>query len=360
MKQIPTKHEKYKNMKTWISMKYARFQFKVCHDIDKALAALRTALKKERGNPRLYSQIIDMCYQKSPIDVNGVTAALELALMSKDLSNMEKLDFVRRKVEFMQEFGDVGRYRDAWDQLKTYRHLCSADLKVEAKRRKELEAEEERLKELEEMKSQARAEANLKAKIAEAEGRLLCSKCQGDMLPNQDGVYEFENFRPGQQSSRAMYSENPAEQEVNMAEEGVIDLMDFNMDPDYEHVESSKYREYERLEGQGYDESIKDPENQRIRNIKAPGLRAAEGDQVVGADDKKYTTSDYIIPPKVPQISNQRVRGQAPPPTDLSEHEQHAFDLPPELSDPQKAPCVNVPEWFIREGGELCLSDTAK
>ena len=48
------------------------------------------------------------------------------------------------------------------------------------------------------MKSQARAEANLKAKIAEAEGRLLCSNCQADMLPNQDGVYEFENFRPGQ------------------------------------------------------------------------------------------------------------------------------------------------------------------
>ena len=35
MKQIPTKHEKYKNMKTWIAMKYARFQFKVCHDVDK-------------------------------------------------------------------------------------------------------------------------------------------------------------------------------------------------------------------------------------------------------------------------------------------------------------------------------------
>ena len=40
----------------------------------------------------------------------GVTAALELALVSKDLTNMEKLYFVRRKVEFMQEFGDVGRY----------------------------------------------------------------------------------------------------------------------------------------------------------------------------------------------------------------------------------------------------------
>ena len=39
----------------------------------------------------------------------GVTAALELSLVSKDLSNMEKLEFVKRKVEFMQEFGDVGR-----------------------------------------------------------------------------------------------------------------------------------------------------------------------------------------------------------------------------------------------------------
>ena len=37
MKQIPTKHDKYKNMKTWISMKYARFQFKVCHDVDKVI-----------------------------------------------------------------------------------------------------------------------------------------------------------------------------------------------------------------------------------------------------------------------------------------------------------------------------------
>merc|ERR1719447_2581172 len=118
MKQIPSKHEKYKNMKTWIAMKYARFQFKICGNADKSLAALRSALKKERGNPRLYSQIIDICYQRQPVDVMGVTAAIELALVSKDLTNMAKLEFVQRKVEFMQEFGDVGRYRDAWDQLK--------------------------------------------------------------------------------------------------------------------------------------------------------------------------------------------------------------------------------------------------
>ena len=35
------------------------------------------------------------------------------------------------------------------------------------------------------------------------------------------------------------------------------------------------------------------------------------------------------------------------------------FELPPEIANPQKSPCVNVPEWFVKEGGELCLSDTS-
>jgi len=32
-------------------------------------------------------------------------------------------------------------------------------------------------------------------------------------------------------------------------------------------VENSKYREYERLEMEGYDEGIKDPEDNRKRNV---------------------------------------------------------------------------------------------
>ena len=44
---------------------------------------------------------------------------------------------------------------------------------------------------------------------------------------------------------------------------------------------------------------------------------------------------------------------------ELEEHEQHAFELPPELADPAASPCINVPEWFVREGGELCLSESA-
>ncbi len=91
----------------------------------------------------------------------------------------------------------------------------------------------------------------MKAKIAESEGRLMCSKCQSEMLPNRDGVYEFENFRPGMAATSmpSTYADNPVEQPVKMAEEGVIDLMDFDMDPDEEDKirrsleEKTKYKE---------------------------------------------------------------------------------------------------------------------
>ena len=36
-------------------------------------------------------------------------------------------------------------------------------------------------------------------------------------------------------------------------------------DPDYEHVESSKFKEYERLEGDGYDETIKDDDHAKVK-----------------------------------------------------------------------------------------------
>ena len=38
-------------------------------------------------------------------------------------------------------------------------------------------------------------------------------------------------------------------------------------DPDYEHVESSKFKEYERLEGEGYDDNLRDEDADKVRNI---------------------------------------------------------------------------------------------
>jgi hypothetical protein len=67
-------------------------------------------------------------------------------------------------------------------------------LRAEAKHRKELEKEEQKMKELEEFKAQTRANANLKAKIAETEGRLMCTQCQTSMFPDAYGDYEFERL----------------------------------------------------------------------------------------------------------------------------------------------------------------------
>ena len=143
----------------------------------------RSALKKDRSDPRVYTQIIDICYQRTPADIVGVTAAIELAIKSQDLTNMKKLSFVKRKLELMQEFGDISQYREATEQIKIYKELCSTDLKAEAKKKKELEKEELRLKEIEELRAQTRANANLKAKLAESEGKLLCTQCQASMFP---------------------------------------------------------------------------------------------------------------------------------------------------------------------------------
>jgi hypothetical protein len=250
-------------------------------------------MKKERGEPRLYAQIIDVCYQRQPVDVGGVTASIELALVAEQLTNMQKLEFVKRKVEFMQEFGDTKRYRDACEQLKRFRRLCAVELKVEAKKKKELEQEEKKLKELEELKAQTRAQANMKAKIAESEGRLLCGNCQGSMYPNAQGVYEFEGFRPGINGGvQTLPAASVVKKDKKVSgpdDDGIVDLLDMEIpeeeeeqikktleektkykevaptwelnietygygkkrktyDPDYEHVESSKFREFERLE----------------------------------------------------------------------------------------------------------------
>ncbi len=406
MKKIP---QNRKSLKTWIAMKMARFQFKVANEPDKALATLRVAMKKDKSDPRLYTQIIDICYQRTPADINGVTASIELALKSSDLNNMQKLTFVKRKLEMMQEFGDINRYREACEQLKTYKKLCASDLKVEAKKRKELEREEMRLKELEELRAQTRANANLKAKMAEAEGKLLCTQCQAAMYPNAEGFYEFEGFHVPRHDPELCANgreESAKKAAVEEDEDGIVDLLDMEIpedqeeiikktleektkykevaptwelnietygygkrrkvyDPDYEHVEASKFKEYERLETDGYDESIKDKDRDKIKRLHAPGLGSAPRHLKEYNEEEikaKYTTSDYVVPPKVPQLQlGPGIGPKRPYQKDANDEVaegQEAFELPPELVNPQKAPCVNVPEWFVKEGGELCLSDT--
>ncbi len=429
LKEIPRNR---RSVRTWVSLKLARYQFRVRGEPDKALETLRKASKRgERGDVRLYAQIVDILTQLRPLDVKRVAKAFELALSTQGLSNMQRLAFAKRQVEFMQEFGSIKELRDARDQIRSLRLVCAVDIKAEAKRKKELEREEKRMKELEALKAQVRAEVNMKAKLAESEGRLMCTNCQTAMYPDAEGVYEFERFRPGMRPA-GNSSQKVADETAGAADDdGVVDLMDWaipedqeeqirktleektrykevaptwelNMetygygrkrktyDPDYEHVESAKFREYERLETKGYDEELKDHDSDKPRNISAPGLGL--GTEGEGNQKKlQYTSSDYIIPPKVPQLqlgpgleTMKENQGRVPGKTLSdqtsvklmtfirtyrnvmpmcyvvgSEEAISVFQLPPEIADPQSSPCVNVPEWFVKEGGELCLSDTA-
>ena len=44
---------------------------------------------------------------------------------------MEKLSFVEKKLELMQEFGDVGKYREATEQLKKYKSLNGTPIMIQ-------------------------------------------------------------------------------------------------------------------------------------------------------------------------------------------------------------------------------------
>ena len=107
----------------------------------------------------------------SPLDgIETATLAIELALQSPKLSQRQKLNFVKRKVELMQEFGTIQQYRESCEQLKKFKGSCASELKAETKKRQELEREEMKLKDLEKMIAHTRAMTDLKGKTAESEG----------------------------------------------------------------------------------------------------------------------------------------------------------------------------------------------
>lgn len=100
---------------------------------------MRKAIRKDKGNPALYSYVFDICYERYPSDRKGAAASLELAILSKDLTEETKLIFLRRKMLFFQEHGDIKRVRDAVDQLR-----------VAEEKMKKIKAEEQRKRDEEE------------------------------------------------------------------------------------------------------------------------------------------------------------------------------------------------------------------
>ncbi|XP_064104976.1 LOW QUALITY PROTEIN: pre-mRNA-processing factor 39-like [Macrobrachium nipponense] len=131
--------------RSWLAIKYARFLFKVLMEADRALAVLRKALKKDRGYVHLYHHVFDICYQRQPLDCQGVLASVLLALTSKELPVEDKYWFAYKRVQFLREHGDIQTLKAAIKEQDDLREESGLNLvKESAKKSKEVKKEEEK------------------------------------------------------------------------------------------------------------------------------------------------------------------------------------------------------------------------
>ena len=73
MRKIP---DNRKTIRSWLALKLSRFQFKFLNKTDDSLKTLFNALKKDKSDPKIFTQIIDTCYQVTPVDIDRITAAI--------------------------------------------------------------------------------------------------------------------------------------------------------------------------------------------------------------------------------------------------------------------------------------------
>ncbi|KAF2364704.1 Alpha-ketoglutarate-dependent dioxygenase AlkB-like [Trinorchestia longiramus] len=144
--------------RSFLAIKYARFLFKVRDNFDSALALLRKALKKDRGNVYLYQHVFDMCYEKRPMDSRGVLAAVMLALQAKDLPLTDKCWFSKKKIAFLKEHGTIKELVEAEAELKKHEQLLEQSIK-EKKAKEEKDEAQRKKKEAEEIKKSVKEEA---------------------------------------------------------------------------------------------------------------------------------------------------------------------------------------------------------
>ncbi|XP_011496221.1 PREDICTED: pre-mRNA-processing factor 39 [Ceratosolen solmsi marchali] len=89
-----------------IVVKYARFLCKIKNDTDKAVKVLLKATEKDKDNPRLYLQLIDLGLQRNPIDTDEVISYMDLFIDREHADAEQRVLFAQRKVEFLEDFSD--------------------------------------------------------------------------------------------------------------------------------------------------------------------------------------------------------------------------------------------------------------
>ncbi|KAG7204054.1 hypothetical protein KM043_001911 [Ampulex compressa] len=102
-----------------IAVKYARFLCKVKNDVDKAIKVLLKATEKDKDNPRLYLQLIDLGLQRNPVDTQEIIGYMDMFIEREHADLEQRVLFAQRKVEFLEDFSpDIRQVLKAHEQFQ--------------------------------------------------------------------------------------------------------------------------------------------------------------------------------------------------------------------------------------------------
>ncbi|XP_015187611.1 PREDICTED: pre-mRNA-processing factor 39-like [Polistes dominula] len=102
-----------------IAVKYARFLCKVKNDVDKAIKVLLKATEKDKDNPRLYLQLIDLGLQRNPVDTQEIVGYMDMFIEREHADLEQRVLFAQRKVEFLEDFSpDIRQVLKAHEQFQ--------------------------------------------------------------------------------------------------------------------------------------------------------------------------------------------------------------------------------------------------
>ncbi|KAM7443644.1 PRP39 pre-mRNA processing factor39 [Porites harrisoni] len=88
---------------TFFAIRYARFLAKVLGDVEKARTVLKGALEKDKGNKRLYLQLLDLELSTYPVNEEKIEEVFDL-VKDSELDLETKQGFSQRRVEFLEDF----------------------------------------------------------------------------------------------------------------------------------------------------------------------------------------------------------------------------------------------------------------
>lgn len=80
-------------------------------------------------NPKIYMQLIDICYQSAPINEADAIKVFDLAIQS-EIAPDQKVLFAQRKTEFLEDFGaNIIRLQEAYEELNKLQKLYGIEKK---------------------------------------------------------------------------------------------------------------------------------------------------------------------------------------------------------------------------------------